>query len=100
MVGVFSLEMSREALLMRMLCSQAQSRLPQAAARVPVPGRHAKAARAMEQLMQAPIFHRRHAGHFRQRDARQGAAAEASRGRLDLIIVDYLQLMSGGRQAL
>ena len=77
-VGVFSLEMSREALLMRMLCSQAQVDSHKTCA----PGFLSKddmrkLTHAMEQLMQAPSFHRRHAGHFGERDARQGAASEA-----------------------
>ena len=55
-VGVFSLEMSREALLMRLLCSQARVDCAQDADRIAVAGRYQKVVRAMEQLAQAPIF--------------------------------------------
>ena len=41
-VGVFSLEMSREALLLRLLCSQARSGCAQNAHRFAVAGRHAE----------------------------------------------------------
>ena len=41
-VGVFSLEMSKEALLQRMLCSLATSRLAQVAHRFALAGRYAQ----------------------------------------------------------
>ena len=76
-VGVFSLEMSREALLLRLLCSQA--RVDSHKMRTgslwqddmnKVDARHgATGAR--------PDFHRRHARHRAERNARQGAAAAA-----------------------
>ena len=80
-VGVFSLEMSREALLMRLLCSQArvdahkmrtgslwQDDTQKSCARDGATGAR-------------PDLHRRHAGHFAERDAGQGAAVEAGAGR-------------------
>ena len=92
---VFSLEMSKEALLMRMLCSRSQvdshklrtgflasEDMEQADAR------HGAADAGSD-------LHRRHARHLGDRDARQGAPPASSRkARLDLIVVDYLQLMS------
>ncbi len=95
-VGIFSLEMSREALLLRLLCSRARvdahkmrtgslwrDDMQQGCAR------HGRAGELAH-------LHRRHARGLAERDARQGTAPAAVAGSLDLIIVDYLQLMSGG----
>ena len=102
LVAVFSLEMGKEALLHRMLCSQ--SRVDSQNLRKGFLGKEdmGKLRDGLEALMQAPIFIddtpalsitelRAKARRLRQRE-----------GRLDLIVVDYLQLMSasapGGRR--
>ena len=99
-VGVFSLEMSHEALLMRLLCSQARVDAHKMRTGFAVAGRYEESAAGDGAAGACADLYRRHAGHFAERDAGQGAAAEAGAGRqLDLIIVDYLQLMSGGGKA-
>src|SRR5256712_6357032 len=95
-VGMFSLEMSREALLLRLLCSKARV------------GSHKmrtgslwrddmdKVVRAMDQLAQAPIFIDDTPGISLSEMRAKARRLQQSQGGLDLVIVDYLQLMSGG----
>ena len=79
-VGVFSLEMSREALLMRLLCSQA--RVDAHKMRTGSLWQDdTQESRARDGAAGAcPDLHRRHAGNFVERDAGEGAAAEAVAG--------------------
>jgi len=95
-VGVFSLEMSREALLLRLLCSQA--RVDSHKMRTGSLWREdeAKVARAMEQLAHAPIFIDDTPGIGLSEMRAKARRLKQKQGALDLIIVDYLQLMSGG----
>lgn len=102
-VGFFSLEMSREALLMRLLCSHA--RIDSHKLRTGFLGREDfnKLAQALGELADSPIFIDDTPGislHEMRAKARRLQQAEK---RLDLIVVDYLQLMSaapsgGGRR--
>jgi len=101
-VGMFSLEMSREALLMRLLCSHAK--IDSHKLRTGFLGREEfnKLAHALTELAEAPIFIDDTPGlsiHEMRAKARRLQQAEKH---LDLIIVDYLQLMSaapaGGRR--
>src|ERR1700745_12040 len=87
-VGVFSLEMSREALLLRLLCSQARvdghkmrtGSLRQADTK--------KVVRAMEQLAHAPIFIDDTPGiSLSEMRAKARRLKQAQGGKLDLIIV-------------
>ncbi len=95
-VAVFSLEMSKEALLQRMLCSVAKvdshrfrtGSLWQDDAR--------KVQRAMEKLAQAPIYIDDTPGIAVGEMRAKARRLKQSKGALDLIVVDYLQLMSGG----
>ncbi|HXY15652.1 MAG TPA: replicative DNA helicase [Terriglobales bacterium] len=95
-VGVFSLEMSREALLLRLLCSRA--RVDSHKMRTGSLWRDdmAKVVRAMEQLATAPIFIDDTPGIALSEMRAKARRLLQSQGKLDLIIVDYLQLMSGG----
>jgi replicative DNA helicase len=95
-IGVFSLEMSREALLLRLLCSQA--RVDSHKMRTGSLWREdeVKVARAMEQLAQAPIYIDDTPGIALSEMRAKARRLKQKRGALDLIIVDYLQLMSGG----
>jgi len=95
-VGVFSLEMSREALLLRLLCSRA--RVDSHKMRTGSLWRDdmSKVVRAMEELAQAPIFIDDSPGIALSEMRAKARRLMQSRGQLDLIIVDYLQLMSGG----
>ncbi len=95
-VGIFSLEMSREALLLRMLCSSA--RVDSHKMRT---GSHwredmDKVVRAMDGLANAPIFIDDTPGISLSEMRAKARRLQQSQERLDLLIVDYLQLMSGG----
>ena len=95
-VGVFSLEMSREALLMRLLCSQARVDAHKMRTGSLWQEDTKKVVRAMEQLAHAPIFIDDTPGISLSEMRAKARRLKQSQGRLDLIIVDYLQLMSGG----
>jgi replicative DNA helicase len=96
-VGVFSLEMSREALLMRLLCSQARVDAHKMRTGSLWQDDTKKVVRAMEQLAHAPIFIDDTPGiTLSEMRAKSRRLKQAQGGKLDLIIVDYLQLMSGG----
>ncbi|MFN2530847.1 MAG: replicative DNA helicase [Pyrinomonadaceae bacterium] len=94
-VGVFSLEMSKEALVMRMLCSQGNidaqrfrngflSRLE-----------WAQIAKSLGILADAKIFLDDTPGLTVLEMRAKARRLAAEQKRLDLIVVDYLQLMSG-----
>src|SRR5450432_2129229 len=95
-VGMFSLEMSSEALLQRMLCSAARvdshkfrtGSLWQEDTR--------KIAQALEKLTHAPIFIDDTPGISLSEMRAKARRLQQSQGGLDIVIVDYLQLMSGG----
>ena len=95
-VGVFSLEMSREALLMRLLCSQARVDAHKMRTGSLWQDDTKKVVRAMEQLAHAPIFIDDTPGISLSEMRAKARRLKQSQGRLDLVIVDYLQLMSGG----
>ncbi len=95
-VGVFSLEMSREALLLRMLCSRA--RVDAHKMRTGSLWREDmhKVTRAMEELAHAPIFIDDTPGIALSEMRAKARRLQQSQGSLSLLVVDYLQLMSGG----
>jgi replicative DNA helicase len=95
-VGVFSLEMSREALLMRLLCSQARVDAHKMRTGSLWQDDMKKVVHAMEQLAHAPIYIDDTPGISVSEMRAKARRLKQSQGRLDLIIVDYLQLMSGG----
>jgi replicative DNA helicase len=95
-VGVFSLEMSREALLMRLLCSQARVDAHKMRTGSLWQDDMKRVVRAMEQLAHAPIYIDDTPGISISEMRAKARRLKQSQGRLDLIIVDYLQLMSGG----
>ncbi len=95
-VGVFSLEMSREALLLRLLCSKAKVDSHKMRTGSLWRDDEAKVVRAMEQLAHAPIFIDDTPGISLSEMRAKARRLQQSSGKLDLIIVDYLQLMSGG----
>ncbi len=94
-VGVFSLEMSRESLLLRMLCSWARVDAHKMRTGSLWKEDMEKVARAMEQLATAPIFIDDTPGISLSEMRAKARRLQQSQGHLDLIIVDYLQLMSG-----
>jgi replicative DNA helicase len=95
-VGIFSLEMSREALLLRMLCSSA--RVDSHKMRTGSLWREDmdKVVRAMDSLAQARVFIDDTPGISLSEMRAKARRLQQSQERLDLLIVDYLQLMSGG----
>jgi len=93
-VGVFSLEMSKEALLMRMLA--AHSRVDSHRLRtgfIPREDRE-KLTFATESLMQARLFIDDTPSISVTEMRSKARRLKQQEGRLDLIVVDYLQLMS------
>jgi len=100
-VAVFSLEMSSEALLQRMLCSQA--RVDSHKMRTGFLSREDrnKMATALESLMSAPMYIDDTPG-ISVTELRSKARRMSQTTGLDLIVIDYLQLMSasapGGRR--
>ena len=95
-VGVFSLEMSREALLLRLLCSQ--SRVDSHKLRTGFLSRddYSKLVQGMAALADAPIFIDDTPSISITEMRAKARRLMQSQGRLDLIVVDYLQLVSGG----
>jgi replicative DNA helicase len=95
LVGVFSLEMSKKALLMRLLCSQAN--VDAHKLRTGFVGRedYQKLWSALGRLSSAPLYiddtPAISVGEVRAKAQR----LKHQHGRLDLIVIDYLQLMSG-----
>ncbi len=91
-VGVFSLEMSRESLLRRLLCSQA--RVDSHKLRTGFLSRedYHKLVAALGALLEAPIFIDDTPGISVSEMRAKARRLQQSQGRLDLIIVDYLQL--------
>src|SRR5690242_7915335 len=91
-VGVFSLEMSRESLLMRLLCSQAM--VDSHKLRTGFLGRddYNKLVAGLAALVEAPIYIDDTPGISISEMRAKCRRLQQSQGRLDLIIVDYLQL--------
>jgi replicative DNA helicase len=95
-VGVFSLEMSREALILRLLSSQARVDAQRLRTGSLWQEDTKKLSRAMEQLAHAPIYIDDTPGISLSEMRAKARRLKQAQGKLDLIIVDYLQLMSGG----
>lgn len=94
-VGVFSLEMSRESLLLRLLCSQA--RVDSHKLRTGFLGRddYNKLVTALASLVESPIFIDDTPAISVSEMRAKCRRLQQSQGRLDLIVVDYLQLVAG-----
>jgi replicative DNA helicase len=94
-VGVFSLEMSRESLVRRMLCSQ--SKVDSHKLRSGFLGRddYNKLVTGLAALVEAPIFIDDTPGISVSEMRAKCRRLQQAQGRLDLIIVDYLQLVAG-----
>ena len=93
-VAVFSLEMSKESLLRRMLASQAG--VDQRKLQTGFLGREdqTKLQHALEQLVEAPLYIDDSAGISLAEMRAKARRLKQNAGGLDLIVVDYLQLMS------
>jgi replicative DNA helicase len=94
-VAVFSLEMSQESLLTRMLCSAARVDSQKFRAGYLSPDDRRKLNTAVHELVEAPLYIDDTPGvHLMDIHAKL-RRLQAERGKLGLVIVDYLQLMSG-----
>ncbi|MFP5248341.1 MAG: replicative DNA helicase, partial [Acidobacteriota bacterium] len=93
-VAIFSLEMSKESLLRRMLASQA--RVDQRKLQTGFLGREdqGKLQHALEQLVESKLFIDDTAGISLAEMRAKARRLKQMSGGLDLIVVDYLQLMS------
>jgi len=94
-VGIFSLEMSRESLLLRMLCSQA--RVDSHKLRTGFLSREdrGKLVAGLGALLEAPIFIDDTPGISMSEMRAKCRRLQQAQGKLDMIVVDYLQLVSG-----
>jgi len=95
-VGMFSLEMSKEALLQRLLCSVARVDSHKFRTGSLWKDDTRKILEAAEKLAHAPIFIDDTPGIALSEMRAKARRLKQSQGKLDLLIVDYLQLMSGG----
>jgi replicative DNA helicase len=93
-VAVFSLEMSKESLLRRMLASQAW--VDQRKLQTGFLGKedHVKLQKALEQLIETRLFIDDTAGISLAEMRAKARRLKQNSGGLDLVVVDYLQLMS------
>jgi replicative DNA helicase len=95
-VGVFSLEMSKEALLQRLLCSVARVDSHKFRTGSLWQDDTRKIGHALEKLTHAPLFIDDTPGISLSEMRAKARRLQQAQGGLDLLIVDYLQLMSGG----
>jgi replicative DNA helicase len=93
-IGLFSLEMSKESLLLRLLCSEA--RIDSHKLRTGFSSKEdwAKMTKALGRLAEAPIFIEDTPALSIMQIRAKARRLKAEKG-LDLIIVDYLQLVTG-----
>lgn len=94
-VGIFSLEMSKEALVMRMLCSQGNIDAQRFRNGFLSRPEWAQIAKSLGTLADAKIFLDDTPGITVLEMRAKARRLAAEQKRLDLIIVDYLQLMTG-----
>ncbi|MBK9154048.1 MAG: replicative DNA helicase [Chloracidobacterium sp.] len=95
-VGFFSLEMSKEQLVMRMLASEAKVDASRFRRGMISPAEWERLARAIGTLAQARLFIDDTPGISVLEMRAKARRLAVEEKRLDLIVVDYLQLMGGG----
>jgi len=93
-VSIFSIEMSKEQLVQRMLCSHARVELQKARSGFLTQSDWPKLVTAAGRLAEAPIYIDDSAA-LTALELRAKARRMKSRHNIELIIVDYLQLMTG-----
>lgn len=94
-VAVFSLEMSKESLLTRMLCAAARVDSQKFRAGYLNQEERRKLNQALHELVEAPLYIDDTAGlHLMDMHAKL-RRLKAERGDIKLVVVDYLQLMTG-----
>ncbi len=92
--AIFSLEMSKEQLVMRLLCSEGRIDATRMRGGFLAEADWPKLARAAGTISEAPIFID-DSGVLSVLDLRAKCRRLKAQGALDLIVIDYLQLMSG-----
>ena len=96
-VAVFSLEMSKESLLRRMMASEALVNARNLQQGFLTKEDKSKMRDALERLMESKLFVDDTPGiTLAEMRAKARRLKQQEGGRLDLIVIDYLQLMSGG----
>ena len=95
-VGMFSLEMAGDQLLLRMLCSEARVDAHQLRTGYLSKEDWHKITKKLGELSQAPVFIDDSAG-ITLLEMRAKARRLKAENSLDLLIVDYLQLIAGGK---
>ncbi|HTP35292.1 MAG TPA: replicative DNA helicase [Candidatus Acidoferrales bacterium] len=94
-VAVFSLEMSKESLLTRMLCAAARVDSQRFRSGYLTQDERRKLNQALNDLVESPLYIDDTAGlHLMDMHAKL-RRLKSERGKIGLVIVDYLQLMSG-----
>ncbi len=96
-VGFFSLEMSKEQLVMRMMASEAKVDASRFRRGILSRDEWERLARAIGTLAEAKLFIDDTPGISVLEMRAKARRLAAEQKRLDLIVVDYLQLMTGGR---
>ncbi len=95
-VGVFSLEMSKEALLRRMLASQSKVEMRKIQTGFLGREHHDKLVRGLDKLIEGKLFIDDTPGISLAEMRAKSRRLRQQAGGLDLIVIDYLQLMSAG----
>ncbi len=95
-VAVFSLEMSKESLLRRMLASEALVDSQKIQKGFLGRDDQDKLTRALERLVEAPIYIDDTPGISLAEMRAKARRLKQKEGALDLVVIDYLQLMTGG----
>ncbi|MEO6829763.1 MAG: replicative DNA helicase, partial [Acidobacteriaceae bacterium] len=95
-VGVFSLEMSKEALLRRMLASQSMVNMRHIQTGFLTRDDRDKLTNGLERLAEAKMFIDDTPGISLAEMRAKARRLKQQNGGLDLIVIDYLQLMTGG----
>ena len=94
-VAIFSLEMSKESLLTRMLCAAARVDSQRFRTGYLSQDERRKLNTALQELVEAPLYIDDTAGlHLMDMHAKLRRLKSEQKGELGLVIVDYLQLMS------
>ncbi len=96
-IGIFSLEMSRQAILERMLCSEGRINGHNMRAGFCSQDDYKKAVEALARLTELPIYINDSAA-ITVRNLQNMARRLKARHKVEMIIVDYLQLMTAGRK--
>ena len=98
-VAVFSLEMSKSSLLRRMLASQSMVNSKAIQTGMLMRDDRAKLIKGLEKLMESKLFIDDTPGITLAEMRAKARRLKQQNGRLDLIVIDYLQLMTGGAGA-